>query len=175
MELVTNSNLVTFSESQMFSSESTGNFMQRLATLVAAIYATFSQISQNDRHEIARLEQKYSELIHKSADATIAQGSVAMKTAFISLGVFACSLAIGNQNKALFVQEISKQIPEISSLFSQTQAANQRIFDGMASIEQHKLQDTTSHLQSDGNLKEAFAQVLQAEIQRMRSAASSNQ
>jgi hypothetical protein len=167
---------VTSAEPRIHEDAETNNFRHRLACLVAEIYATFSQVSQNDRQEITRLEAKYTLATHNSADATIEQGDLAMKIAVLE--VFACSISIAvgasNQNDGLFVQKMSDQIPQIAQLFTAQTAANQKNFDGIGQIQLQNLQDKTSRAQSDGNMKESFAQVLQAEIQRLRSASSSS-
>ncbi len=161
-------------EPRIHQDEATSNFMRRLAGLVADIYATFSQISQKDRQEITHLEKKYTIATMSSADATRAQGKAALATAIVGLVVLAVSTAIQNPNDQLFVQKMSDQAPQLGQLFSSQYSATQKGYDGVAGIQYQKLQDKSSRAQSDGNLKETFAQVLQAEIQRLRSASASS-
>lgn len=154
--------------------QKTDNFLRKVAKLVAQIYTLFSEISQHDKKEIQRLEFKYTLATHDSASLTKAQGKVALTTSIVGIGILAASLGISNRNDQLFVQKISEQAPALSQLFTMHQAANGKTADSIAAIQYQKLQDKSSKSQTDGNIKDSFAQVLQAELQRHRAASSAN-
>lgn len=164
----TSSDLIRIHEDQ-----DTDSFMHRLASLVALIYVTFSQISQRDREEVLTTEREIKLYTKLSANAMEGQGSSALKASLVAAVVFTASFAFAHKNDQLFVQSISNQIPKIGELFSIQHAGTAKNYDAIASIKQTKLQDKSAKAQSEGNIKEAFAQVLQAEIGRLREAASS--
>jgi hypothetical protein len=149
-------------------------FLRKLACLVAQIYSTFSQISQNERSEIVQFELKYKTHSFESSDMTRTRGKFALGFACISMGIFVASLAFANMNDRKFVQLASEKAPDLARLFDASHEANIKNRDSLAQLEMSKLQDKNNKSQSDGNIKDQFAQVLQAEIQRLRSASSSN-
>ena len=77
-------------------------------------------------------------------------------------------------NDKKFVQLVADKAPDLVRLFDSSHEANIKNRDTLAQLEWSKLQDKNTKSQSDGNIKDQFAQVLQAEIQRLRSASSSN-
>lgn len=152
----------------------TESYLRNLASLIAKIFTTFSQISQNDRKEITRLEDKYTDSNLKSARLLETKGSLAWKTAALSLVVFAGSLAFNNVNDRKFVELVSQKVPDVARLFESRYDASQKENDSVASLRLTQIQDKTTKAQTEGNIKDQFAQVLQAEIQRLRSAAASS-
>lgn len=167
-------NPVSSSDPRISENVETNNFMRRLAGLVAEVYATFSKISQNDRQEIARIEKKYTLSTTGHADSLRSQGNIQMGAAFAAVAAFAIATAIANPNDQAFVKKMSEHVGGFSQLFVQQSMGNQKNFEGLSSIQFQKLQDKSSRSQSDGNIKETFAQVLQAEMQRHRSASASS-
>ncbi len=149
-------------------------FLRKLACLVAQIYSTFSQVSQNERSEIVQLELKYKTHSFESSDLTRSRGKLALGCACISLAIFTASVGFANMNDKKFVQLVADKAPDLVRLFDSSHEANIKNRDTLAQLEWSKLQDKNTKSQSDGNIKDQFAQVLQAEIQRLRSASSSN-
>lgn len=152
--------------------ENTECFMKKLAALVAQIYSTFSQKSQNDIHEIFRLETSYKINAHEIADLTRSRGNMALGTACVSLLFFAASLGFANENERKFVQLASNEAPRIAQLFESQRDASIKRKESRLQIDQIKLNDQTNRSHSDSNVKDQFASVLQAEMQRRRSASS---
>lgn len=152
----------------------TGSFLRKLAAIVAQIYVTFSQISQNERFEITNLELEYKKHSFQTADMIRSSGRLAFIGACTSLFLFATSFACVNMNDTKFVQLISDKSPEVFKLFEHSRQANSKGFDSVAQLEYARLQDKNNKSASDSNVKEQFAQVLQAEIQRLRTASASN-
>jgi hypothetical protein len=149
------------------------NILRRLALLVAQIYTTFSQISQNERSEIVQLEMNFKSHNIESASMMRSRGNLALGTACLSLMLFAASQGFANVNDKKFVQLAGEKVPEFVRLFDTRGEANIRNTDSLSQLEMTKLQDKNNKSQSDGNIKDQFTQVLQAEIQRLRSASSS--
>lgn len=158
--------------SHIHPNEETNNFMRNLAALLAHIYTTFSRISQNDRKEIVNLEQKYSLSVIRSSDAMRSQGTVSTVAAVASLILLAVSFPMVSTNDQRFVQKMSEHAPDIANLIGTRHQAAGRSAEALSQVELQKVQDKSNRAQSDGNIKEAFAQVLQAEIQRHRAASS---
>ena len=152
--------------------ENTQSFLRRLATLVAQIYTTFSQIAQNDTLELHRLEVTYKIQSYGIADLTRSRGNVALGTACISLFLFATSMGFVNENDRKFVQLVSSEAPRIAELFNSQRDAAMKRKESHVQIDGQKITDKISRLHADSSVKDQFASVLQAEIQRCRSAAS---
>jgi hypothetical protein len=154
--------------------ENTDGFLRKLAALVAQIYTTYSQIAQNDRQEIHRLEATFKVHSFESADLTRSRGNLALGAACLSLFLFAISMGFANSNDRKFVQLASEKAPDVIRLFDSHRDGSIKRQESLAQIEMTKIQDKNSRSQTDGNIKEQFASVLQAEIQRHRSAAASS-
>ncbi len=134
---------------------------------------TFSQIAQNDRKEISDLEIKFKVLSFDSADLTRSRGNWTLGTALATFTVFAASTAFMNPNDRAFVKLISDKTPDLLRVFDARREAQIQSKNSLAQLEMTKMQDKNNKAQSEGNTKEQFAQVLQAEIQRLRSASAS--
>lgn len=156
----------------IYKSDDTEGFMRKLAALVARIYVTFSQISQNERTEIHVLEIKYKAHSYESADLMRSRGRLSLGCAAISLLLYAGSLAWTNTNDSKFIQLVSEKSPEIVKLFDHSREASIKSREALAQIAFSRIQDKNSKSQSEGNIKEQFAQVLQSEIQHLRSASA---
>ncbi len=148
--------------------------LRELAELVARIYLIFSKISQSDRKETSDLEIKFKIYSIQSADLMRSRGNWALGTALLTFTAFAASLAFTNANDKKFVQLLSEKTPDLLRVFDARREADIRSKDSLAQLEMTKMQDKNNKSQSEGNTKEHFAQILQAEIQRLRSASSPN-
>ena len=153
-------------------SDDTNGFLRKLAALVAQIYSTFSQISQNERSEIVQFELKYKTHSFESADMTRTRGQMSLGFACLSLAISAAALGFTNMNDRKFVQIAAEKAPDIARLFDTSREAKIKNRDTLAGLEMTKLQDKNNKSQTDGNIKEQFAQVLQAQIQLLRSASA---
>lgn len=154
--------------------EDNRSLLNKLAALVAQIYLTFSQISQNERKETLLCEQSYKLLSNESADLTRSKGRIAIASALVGIAIFAASAPIPNMNDKKFVQLISERVPEFFKLWDTDRDSSIQKKNALTQLESIKLQDKNNRSQTDGNLKEQFSQALQAEIQRIRSASSHN-
>ena len=153
--------------------EKTSN-LRELAQLVARVYLIFSKISQSDRQEASDLEIKFKIYSIQSADLMRSRGDWALASALLTFTTFAASLAFTNANDQKFVDLVSKKIPDLLRVFDARKEADIRSKDSLAQLEMTKMQEKNSKSQSEGNTKEQFTQILQAEIQRLRSASSAN-
>ena len=160
-------------EAIIYKSDDAKSFMRTLAVLVARIYATFSEFNQKERKEIHQLELSYKQHSFQSADLMRSRGKIALVGACFNMLFFAGSFAFRNTNDMKFVQLVSQQAPEVSKLFENSREAEIRSTDALAQLENTRMLDKNNKSQSDGNIKEQFAQALQAEIQRLRSASAS--
>jgi hypothetical protein len=156
----------------VLTSDDTTGFLRKLASLVAQIYTTLSKISQSERTEIVNFELKYKANSFESADMTRTRGQLSLGVACISLAISAAAFGFTNLNDRKFVQITAEKAPEIARLFDTSREAGIKDRDALAGLEMTKLQDKNNKTQNDGNIKEQFAQVLQAEIQLLRSAAA---
>lgn len=157
-----------------FKNDESDGFLRKLAALVAQIYATFSQISQNDRLEINSLEFRYKEHSFESADLMRTRGNLSLGFATISVLLFAASLGFANTNDTKFIQLIAEKTPDLLKLFDSSREANIKNRETLAQIEGIRLQEKNTKTQNENGTKEQFAQVLQAEIQRLRTAAANS-
>jgi hypothetical protein len=149
-------------------------FLRELASLVAEIFATFSEIARKERDEIHQLEKTYTLHSRESADLTRSRGNWALGSAIASITVFTVSLAFTNANDRKFVQFISEKTPDFIRPFDAHREAAIRNKDALSQLEMSKIQDKNNHSQSESSSKDQYTQVLQAAIQEARSAAASN-
>jgi hypothetical protein len=158
----------------IYKSDDTNGFLRKLAALVAQIYVTFSQISQNERNEVVKLELKFKKHSFESADLMRAKGNLGLGFACISVILFGASVGFANTNDTKFIQLVSEKCPDVVRLFDSSREGKIKSQETLASLESIRLQDKNNKSQTDGNIKEQFAQALQAEIQRLRSASASS-
>jgi hypothetical protein len=149
------------------------SFLRHLSQIVAEIYTTFSQMAENDRKHMLQLEMQFKKHSFDASDSMKSRGNLALASAVISLLVFAASFGLTNSNEQKFVQLASEKIPMITNIFDTRSEANIKTKDSVAQLEYSQLQEKHNKTQTDSNTKEQFASTLQAEIQRLRSAASS--
>ncbi len=157
---------VSTDQLKLHDDEETSSFLRRLAKLVACVYVTFSQISQNDRKEVVSTEKEIKMYTHLSADKLSDQGNWTLATAVMGVVFFTASFAWTHKNDQSWIQNISSFAPKVGELFSLHKSGSVKSYDAIVNIKQTKLQDKSSKAQSEGNTKEAFAQVLQAELRR---------
>lgn len=150
------------------------SFLRTLAKTVAQIYTMFSEIAQNDRAEIVRLECNYKIHSFQSADLMRSLGKIGFASACLSMIVFAASMGMSNVNNQKFVQLASEKVPMLTKMFESQREGTIKSQDAISQLEYAQMQDKHNKAQSEGNAKEQFASVLQAEIQRLRSAATAN-
>lgn len=152
--------------------EKTNSFLHRLASLVANIYITFSELSQKERQEVVLTEKEVTFFTNKSCEALTSQSSVSAKASIAALVVFTVAFGCSFGNDRILVQKISDHIPTVANhLYGVEQQTTSKNYDALTTVKQTKLQDKSAKAQSEGNIKESFAQVLQAEINRLREAA----
>lgn len=147
--------------------EDTRSFLYRLASLVALVYVTFSELSQNERQEVVRTKKEIKQYTHLSVDKMAGQGNWTLATALVGTLFFAASFACVHKNDQLFVQNVSSFAPKIGDLFNAHKSGSVKSYDATITIKQTELQDKTSKAQSEGNTKQAFEEVLRAEIRRL--------
>ena len=147
-------------------------FLRKLASVVAQIYTTFSKIAENSRIEINKLEIKYEGSWKKQAEILKSKGNFGVITATASIAIFAIGLTFANPGDRAFVKLMSEHVPNACQIFNSRYEANQKQHEAVGQLAYQQIQDKSNKTQSEGNLKDQFAQVLQAEIQRLRSASA---
>lgn len=155
-------------------SDAARSYMHTLAALVAEIYVMFSQIAQNERKETSQLEQKFTLANRQVASSIRSQGSLAGWSGCASVVASLAALAWANHTDQSAVQKLSEGfVSGGTQLLLKGHEANSTNHSASAQIFSQKMQEKMNR-QQDGNVKEPFAQVLQAEMQRLRSASASS-
>ena len=147
--------------------------LRSLAQMVSLIYAVYSQMAQHDREEVNALEKSYRMSSLESADLKRSLGNWTFAAATLGCGVFLVSLG-REANNQKFLQFCSERMPDLFRILNAPKEANMHNIDSLNSLKTNQMQDKNNQVQADSNGKDQFTQILQAEMQRVRSAASSN-
>jgi hypothetical protein len=159
-----------------YPTDSPESVLRQLASLVAQIYATFSFSSQNGYIDTAKREEKFKNHSYESADQMRLMGKTGVGIAAAGLVLSVALLVLTRSyNEAIqqFCQQMATQASSgVSKLTESYQQSTIKHCDTKAQLDQMSLQSNSNRSASEANTKEQFAQVLQAEMQRLRSAST---
>ncbi|MBF8262754.1 MAG: hypothetical protein HW387_419 [Parachlamydiales bacterium] len=155
-------------------SENTDNFLRKLAVLVAKIYSTFSESSQNDRLELNRQEQIFKRHSFESADLTHSRGNLSCWAAIGSMVIFtgSCFLPKGSEGLAKLMQLGAEKGADFIRPFESHRDGSIKRADTLSQLDQSKIQDTNNHKDSYRDVEGKISRVLDEEMQRRQRAAA---